>query len=96
MPWSTLRRVSDTALRRVGYTAGAAWVALTVAGLAFFLPSVEAPSELLEGNVANNAALALSLGVMAPVLTAARPRNPLGWLLHALAAINAVVVACEG
>ncbi|HEY6593938.1 MAG TPA: hypothetical protein VI011_07485 [Asanoa sp.] len=88
--------MSDTALRRLGYMAGVAWVALTVAGLALYLPSVEAPFDLLEGNVANNAALALSLGVMAPVLTTARPRNPLGWLLHALAAINAVVIACSG
>jgi hypothetical protein len=88
--------VSDTALRRVGYAAGAAWVALTGAGLALLWPSVETPSDLLAGNAANNAALGLSLGVMAPVLTTAPPRNPLGWLLHALAAVNAVVIACDG
>lgn len=88
--------MSDTALRRVGYAAGAAWVALTGAGLALLWPSVETPSDLLAGNAANNAALGLSLGVMAPVLTTAPPRNPLGWLLHALAAVNAVVIACDG
>jgi signal transduction histidine kinase len=89
-------RASDTRLRRAGYTAGAAWVALTLGGLALYLPGVERPVDLLDGNVANNAVLALALAMMAPVLTAARPRNPLGWLLHGLAAGNAVVVAAGG
>lgn len=89
-------RASDTALRRAGYAAGAAWVALTVGGLALYLPGIDRPVDLLDGNVANNAVLALALAMMAPVLTAARPRNPLGWLLHGLAAGNAVVVAAGG
>jgi hypothetical protein len=73
MPWSTLKGVSDTAPRRLGYAAGAAWVALTAVGLGLYLLSVEAASSLLEGNVANNAALAVPLGVMAAVLTAGGP-----------------------
>ena len=50
------------------------------------------PESWSDDNVGNNLVLAISFGLLAAVLTSARPRNPLGWLLQGLAGANAVTV----
>ena len=81
--------------RAVGIALGLFWAALTCAGMVLWVVDDADVSALLHQNAGNNAALGISFGLLAALLTGVRPGNPLGWLVQYLAMTNAVTVAAD-
>lgn len=84
--------MQERSLRRLGLACSATSETVAIGGLVLWRVDGHSAGQLLDDNVGNNLVLAISLGLLAAVLTSARPRNPLGWLLQGLAGANAVTV----
>lgn len=86
---------SERPLRAAGVALGVASLAAAVSGVAVRAAGGHGWADQLAGNYLNEIAVGASFSVLAGVLTWARPRNPLGWLVQLLGVSGGAFALCQ-